>query len=230
MTGQRVFLVEEPFAAEPAADIGRDDANPVLRKSDRGGQIRAHAVRALSREPNSQISRRFRLRHDASRLHRQRDQSRAGDTQSNDMLGFGECLVYVAACFPCDVAQVAIQLFAGERRAGLQRLFGIHDRGQRFIFHNDGARGILGEGAAFSNHRRHGSAGRVDRAARQQRMGRYLHAGHHRDSRDMQPLAEIIAGHYGDHSGHRLGCACIDGNYFRMRVGTTLERHVEHSR
>ena len=48
VTGQRVFLVEESFAAEPAADIGRDDANPVLRKTDRRGQIRAHAVRALS--------------------------------------------------------------------------------------------------------------------------------------------------------------------------------------
>ena len=152
------------------------------------------------------------------------------NTQPNDMLGLGECLVYVAAFLRRDVAQVAIQLLPGERRAGLQRLFGIHDRGQRFIFHNDGARSILGKGAAFSNHRRHGSADRVDCPAREQRMGRYLHAGHHRDRRDMQLLAEVIAGHHGDHSGHRLGCACIDGNYFRVRVGATQQRHVKHSR
>jgi len=89
---------------------------------------------------------------------------------------------------------------------------------------------ILGEGAAFSNHCRHGSAGRVDGPAREQRMGRYLHAGHHRDRRDMQLFAEVSAGHNVNHSGHRLGCAGIDGNYFRVRVGATQQRHVEHSR
>jgi hypothetical protein len=146
------------------------------------------------------------------------------------MLGLGECLVDVAAFFRRDVAQVAFQLFAGERSAGLQRLFGIHNRGQWFIFHIDSVRRIQGEHPAFSNHRRHRSTGRVDGSARQQRMGRYLHAGHHRDRRDMQLLAEVTAGHHGDHSGHRLGCVCINGNYFRMRVGATQERHVEHFR
>ena len=146
------------------------------------------------------------------------------------MLGLGECLVDVAAFFRRDVAHVAFQFLPGKRRAGLQRLFGIHDRGQRFIFHNDGAHRIVGKSPALSNHRRHGSAGRVDCPARQQRMGRYLHAGHHRDSRDMQPVAEVIPGHHGDDSGHRLRCACIDGDYFRMRVGATQERHVKHAR
>jgi hypothetical protein len=128
------------------------------------------------------------------------------------MFGLRECLVDVAAFFRRDVTQVAFQLLPGERRAGLQRFFGIHDRRQGFIFHNDGVHRILGSGSAFSNHRRHGRSGRVDCPAREQRMGRYLHSGHHRHRRDMQLLAEVIAGHHGDHSGHRLRGSRVDRN------------------
>ena len=51
VAGQRIFLVEGSLAAKATADIGRDDPHPVLRKAERGRQIRAHAVRTLGGKP-----------------------------------------------------------------------------------------------------------------------------------------------------------------------------------
>src|SRR5262249_36462950 len=95
MAGQRFLLVERALAAEAPTDIGCDDAYSVLRKADGGGEISAHAVRALGREPDREVPRRLWLRQDASGLDRQRHQPRAGDAQAHDMLGLGECLVDV---------------------------------------------------------------------------------------------------------------------------------------
>ena len=123
VAGQRFLLVERGLAAEAPADIGRDHADTMLRKADGGGEISAHAVRTLGREPHREIPRWLWLRQDAARLKRQRHQPRAGDAQAHNMLGLGERLVHVAALFRRRVADVAVQLFAGQRRARLERLF-----------------------------------------------------------------------------------------------------------
>ena len=56
------------------------------------------------------------------------DQPRAGDAQTHDMVRLGERPVDVAALFRRGVADVAVQLFAGQRRSRLEGLFGLDDR------------------------------------------------------------------------------------------------------
>src|SRR5215468_11441397 len=108
MAGQRLLLVERALAAEAPTDIGCDDAYFVFRKADGDGEISAHAVRALGREPDREIPRWLWLRQDASGLDRQRHQPRAGDAQAHDMLGLGERFIDVTAFSRRGVADVAI--------------------------------------------------------------------------------------------------------------------------
>ena len=65
------------------------------------------------------------------------------------MLRLGKRFVDVAALFRRDVADVAVQLLASQRRAGLESLSLRRLPRQRFVFHIDSVRRILGEGAAF---------------------------------------------------------------------------------
>jgi hypothetical protein len=44
MAGQRLLLVKRALAAEAPADLGRNHAHSLLRKTDGGGEVRTHAV------------------------------------------------------------------------------------------------------------------------------------------------------------------------------------------
>jgi len=73
-------------------------------------------------------------------------------------------------------------------------------------------------------------AGRVHGTAGQQGMRRYLHARHQRYHRYLQALAQVVAGHDGDHAGHRLRGARMYGEYVGMWVRAAQERQVQHTR
>jgi hypothetical protein len=66
----------------------------------------------------------------------------------------------------------------------------------------------------------------MDGAACQQGMRRYLHARHQWHHRHVQALAQVGAGHDGNHAGHRLCSTRIYGDDFGMRVRAAQERHV----
>ena len=59
------------------------------------------------------------------------------------MIGFGEGLVYIAAFFCRGVANVRVELFPGEGRAGQQGFFGVDDNRQRLILDLNGIGGVL---------------------------------------------------------------------------------------
>src|SRR5215475_5929775 len=152
MTGQHIFTIQWPFAAESATDVRRDNTNLVLGKSEGGGEITTHSVRRLSGKPYSEVTRRFRLDNDTSGLDRQRDLARTGDMHAADMLRLGKGLVHVAAFFCRDVADVAFELFARQRRAGLESLLCIDYRGQRFVLYLDGAGSVFSESTALRHY------------------------------------------------------------------------------
>src|SRR5437870_12927095 len=132
MTGQHIFAIQRPLAAEPAADVGCDHTNPMLGKSEGCGEVAAYSVRRLSRKPYSEVTRRFRPYNDTSGLDRQRDLARAGDMHAANMLRLRERFVDVAAFFRRDVTNVAVQLFARQRRSRLESFLCVDDRPQRF--------------------------------------------------------------------------------------------------
>src|SRR5262245_10760174 len=135
MTGQHILSIQRSFAAKSVADVRRDNTNLVLGKSEGCGEITTHSMRRLSGKPYSEVVRRFRLDNDTSGLDRQRDLARAGDMHAADMLRLGKGLVHVVAFFCRDVADVAFELFARQRRAGLESFLCVDYRGQRFVLY-----------------------------------------------------------------------------------------------
>src|SRR5262245_56238764 len=159
MTGQHILSIQRPFATESAADVRRDNTNLVLGKSEGCGEITAYPVRRLSGKPYCEVTRRFRLDDDTSGLDRQRHLARAGDMHAADMLCLGKGLVHVAAFFRRDVTDVAVELFACQRRAGLESLLCVDYGGQRFVLYLDGAGSVLSESAALRHYRGDCNAG-----------------------------------------------------------------------
>ena len=146
------------------------------------------------------------------------------------MLGFGECPVHIAALLRRGVADIAVELFARQRCSGFKRLCGIDDRRQRGILHRNGVGGILRERVAVGHHGGNRRAHCVHGATGQQGMRRDLHARHQWHHWHMQALAQVVAGHDGDHAGQRLRCAHMYGEYVGVRVGAAQKRHVQHAR
>src|SRR5262249_24635121 len=122
MTGQHILSIQRPFAAKSAADVRRDNTSLVLGKSEGCGELNTQWMRRLSGNPYSEVRRRFRRDNDTSGLDRQRGLAWAGNMAAADMLRLGKSLVHVAAFFRRDVADVAFELFARQRRAGLESL------------------------------------------------------------------------------------------------------------
>src|SRR5262245_8441454 len=122
MTGQHILSIQRPFAAKSATDVRRDNTNLVLGKSEGCGEITTHSMRRLSGKPYSEVARRFRLDNDTSGLDRQRDLARAGDMHAADMIHLSKSLVYVAAFFCRNVADIAFEFFVRMRRAGFEMI------------------------------------------------------------------------------------------------------------
>src|SRR5262245_41273899 len=152
MAGQHIFSIQWPFAAKSAAYVRCDNTNLVLGKSEGCGEITAHSVRRLSGKPYGEVARRFRLDNDTSGLDRQRDLARAADMHAADMLRLGKGLGHVAAFFRRDVTDIAVELFARQRRAGLESFLCIDYRGQRFVLYLDGAGSVFSESAALRHY------------------------------------------------------------------------------
>ena len=95
---QRLFGVDVELGAEAAADLGRDDAQQILRHAENAGDQGAQQVRDLGGGIQGQ---RFLagapLGDHAARLHGGRDQALAGDALLDDDFGVAECLLGVAA-------------------------------------------------------------------------------------------------------------------------------------
>src|SRR5262245_33246731 len=196
MTGQHIFSIQRPFAAEPAADVRRDNANLLLGESESGGQVAAHSVWGLSGKPYGEVTRRFRFYNDTSGLDRQRHLARARDMHAANMLCLGKGLVHVAAFFCRDVAYVANQLFARQRRAGLESLLCIDYRREGFILDFDGAGSVFSDSAALRHYGGDCNTGFVHGTSRQQWMRRYLLILHHRRYRYVE-VFNILAGNNG---------------------------------
>src|SRR4030095_7121436 len=194
MTGQHILAIQRPLAAEPAADVGRDDTNLMLGKSEGCSEVTARSVRRLSGKPYSEVTRRFRPYNDTSGLDRQRNLARAGDMHAANMLRLGKGLFHVAAFLCRDVANVAVQLFARQRRAGLESFLRVDYRGQRFVFYFDGTGSVLCESAAARYYGGDWHAGFMHGTAGQQWVRRYLLIRHHRRHRYVE-LLNILAGH-----------------------------------
>ncbi len=147
-----------------------------------------------------------------------------------DMIRRGEGFVDVAAVFGHRVADVAVEFLMGERRAGFERILGIGHAGQRIVFDDDGMGGVFCLRSRLGGHGGNRHADAMHRAAGEHWMRGNDHVRQHLRRREIEFVAEIVAGNDQFDAGHGFGFAAVDGNNFRVRVRAALKREIEHAR
>ena len=178
MTRDDIFSVDRSFAAEPAANVGRVKTNSMFGKTEGVGDLGAGPVRPLTRKPHGELlAARIGTGEDSPRFHGQSYLARTGDMHGNDVIRLGERFVDVAAVLREGVTDIAVDLFAHKRRAGLECFFRVRHSGQWLVLDFDGVGRVLRLGASPRHHRGHRHAGAMHGAAREHRMRRDFHVG-----------------------------------------------------
>ena len=221
--------------AEAAADIGRDDAHPVLRHLEGDiGKAVAHPDGALGRRMQEiALFLRLPLPDGDARLHRVADDAVVREFHADRLRGLRERRLDLGAVMaqPVD-AEIGADRFMEDRGARRIGLGGRADRRQHFIFDFDKLGGVArlfrrlrddeGDRVADITHPvglEHGAAGIGHaRAARP----RHIHlAGQHRQAVGRR----ILPGEHGHDAGRRLGRARVEAQDAGMGV-----RAAKHDR
>ena len=144
---QRLLGIDEGLHAEPAADVGRDQAELVLRnlENDFGERV-ADEMRTLRRGVKSRAAAgRIVIADGVARLHRVDDDAVVDEFERDDVRGLGEggvgCLGVARVIVPIE-HDVAGNVVEKLRRAGRHRILRLGDRGQRLVFDLDRLGGI----------------------------------------------------------------------------------------
>ncbi len=226
---QRLFGVHVQLRPKPAADLGGDDAQPVLRNAEHVGQVRPDEVRHLRGRPDRERLFASVIRGDhRARLDRHRREPLVHDALRDDAIRAPERLVDVAALQHVRVADVRTELLMRQRRARRERRLGIdHDR-QRVVVHLDRVHCVLCDVRIDGHRHRHGVADEVDALPGQHRVRGCLHVVHRRAARHQAAAAvHVRAGEHADDARERARRGGVDPLDARVGVRTPDERDVQ---
>ncbi len=151
---QRVLGRGHAFRAESAADIAGDDAEAVLGNlEDVLGEGAARAVdradAAIEREAAEAL---VVFGDDAARLDRVVHDARDDEMLARDVMRLGESGIDRGLVADLEkVRDVVGAIRPDRRRAGLHRIAGQHDRGQRLVIDLDALRRVFRFGEAFGD-------------------------------------------------------------------------------
>ena len=174
--GAHVAGVEPDLVAEPAADVGRHDADPVLRDARHPREQHPVRVRGLRGRVHGELAGdRVVVGHDPAGLQRRRVHPRVDQVAGAHVLGGRERGVGGRGVARLPVEDVVVGLVAHARRVGVQRVAGVDDGGQRRVLDVDQRERVAGGVAGLRDDERDllrpGSAPRRWRA-RPARRGR----------------------------------------------------------
>ena len=168
---QQILGIGVALAAEPAADIECDNADPCLGNTERRGHFAAHPMHDLRRRPHGNgVGARVVGGDDTAALHRHgrvamvpeaalQSVRRARQHRLGIPLGDGE-----------RADQVCVVALVHDRRPGLQRGLGIHHCRQLFQIEPDQLGGVLGLIAGLGDDDRDRLADMPDLVVREQRL------------------------------------------------------------
>ena len=209
---QRLFRIVELLDAEAAADIGRHDAQLVLRDlQHEHAHQDLHDVRELAGGPQRVLPGRALVLADrGARLHRIADEAIVDEADARDMRGIGEGRVGrgLVADIPLE-AEIARHVVVDQRRARPDRVEHADDRRQRLVFDRERFRALQRGFARLRHHHRDRVADIAHLALRERRMRRLLHrlavtagdAPAARNAADAVDL-EILTGQHQQHARH----------------------------
>ena len=231
--GDERLEVDARLAAEPAADVGDDDAHIVERQLEGVAEQVAHGEGRLRAGPDVDAVAGFPLGDGDVGFHRHVLHRRVGVLALDDPLRFGEALFDVALAALGQIGDVraglrregrldkvvAREIRMHQRRAGRERVHVVEDRRQHFVFDLDELDRRVGDRPRVGGHRRHRFAEVPDFVLGQNVLVDHVKA---------EPVREIMAGEDRAHAGQALGARHVDAANLGPRVRALLDLRVEH--
>ncbi len=142
---QEILGVGVALAAEPAADIERDDAHALLGEAEGRGDLAAHPMHDLGRGPaRHRPGARIVGADDAAAFQRHRGIAMVVEAALQAVRRGGEHRLGVALADRERADQVGVEALVDERRAGAQRRFRVDDRRQLVEIEGHQFGGVLG--------------------------------------------------------------------------------------
>ena len=190
--GDDILRVEDQLRAEPAADVGRDDAYLVLVAPEHVAKEAHRSVRHLRRAPERKpVVQRVMQRDGAAAFDRMAAAAVLPERFAEDMRRFLECRVDIAVGHVELGEQVVRRLAMHQRRAGGERRAAVRGRGQRLVVDVDERRCVFGNVAIIGDHDRHGLADMHHFVARERRTIQILLIARARQADDHELGGEV---------------------------------------
>ena len=232
---QRLLDIVDRLRAEPAADIGRDDAHLVGFPAQHVDDVLLHQERRLRRRPDGQhVLQIVILGHNGAVLDREPAAPVDPVFLAMGHMRVGEGVSDIAISDGVFRAFVIGRVRMAHRRIGIERAFTIRRAGQDIEIDLDQRRGVFGVIAGIRDHQRNRLACKTDLAVFEQPLLERLrnrgvrHLERH--GRVAQVVGQVRGGIDRDDAGMRLGRCRIDGVDLRMAVRRADESRLEHTR
>ncbi len=168
---------------------------------------------------------------DAARLERRRVAARVDDVARDDRVGLGECAVgrLLVTGLPRGAREVVALsglVVADQRRVGVERLAGVHDRRQRLVLDVDQLQGVVGRVLVGRDDERDLLALEAHLVAGEHGLGV---VGDRRHPRQAQRL-EVLGGDDRGDVGMRERLGRVDRDDARVRIRAAQDGAVHHAR
>ena len=230
---EHVPRIHRHFAAEAAADVGRDHADPLLGEPEVTRDERDHSadrVRRLGSHPDRQLAVYLvEARHDPAGLDRRDVDPRDVEVLLDHDLSVPERLVgpgLVADLPVPDVVVLLLAVLADERRSGLERLDRVHYDRKRLVVDLD-RRDAVGRDVTLGRHDSRDLLRLIEHG-----VGRQDHLAVRHERRHPLELEryEIFARDHGEHAGDGERLRRVDALDARVRVRAARDVQVQHAR
>src|SRR5262249_5231503 len=239
---QCLLGIDEGFHAERTADIGRDQAEHLLRDLEhRLGEWVTHEMRTLRRRVEGRAAaRRVEIGNGVARLHRVDNDTVVDEFERDNACGPRECgvgrlgVAHVIVPVEDDVAGNVVEKL---RRTGADRILSLGYCWQRVVLDFDRFSGIARSGESFGYDQRDWLTDVPHLAERERGTRRVVprravtidqrnHAGHVAET----GCPNVLSCSYKQHARHAPRRGCVEGLDTRVRHGRAQHQGMRHSR
>ena len=229
-----VLGIDDEFGAEPAAEIGRADDDPVLVETQCRHQGAQRAVRRLAGQPDRQaVVERIGHGDDAAAFDREPEPLVLAERHGDPVRGGGKSGVDVAVADLVLRQQIVVEMAVRGRGPGRQRIAAVRHGGKGAVVDIDQRGGVLGCVSGLGDDRGHRFADMAHLFLRQNLAVENVTIGIARQRGDQTPggemRGEVGMGQHRRHARHGLCRLRVDAGDFGMRERAPDEAGVQHS-